>query len=55
MQNILNKWLRKKKKQERSIKKSNISRSDCHKSYLDAIWWKINQDKRKLKHKNQVH
>ena len=44
------------KKQERSINKSNTSRSDCHKSYyLDATWWKINQDKRKLKHKYQEH
>ena len=47
--------IKKTKKQERSINKSNTSRSDCHKSYLDAIWWEINQDKRKLKHKHQEH
>ena len=47
--------IKKIKKQEKSIKESNTSRSDCHKSYLDATWWEINQDKRKLKHKNQEH
>ena len=44
--------IKKIKKQERSINNSNTSRLDYHKSYLDAIWWEINQDKRKLKHKH---
>ena len=45
--------IKKIKKQEKSINKSNTPRSDGHKSYLDAIWWKINQDKIKLKHKHK--